>query len=93
MYLYIYAYVYMYKCEKCIFRWQVIIKQVLLKMMKHRLLFLIIIFQVFLLFILCQDPGGQGTVPYLLPECFHQTCIPFLTTLFMHLKSITASST
>ena len=37
---------------------------------KHCLLFLIVIFQVFLLFFLRQEPGGKGIVLYLLLKCF-----------------------
>ena len=45
------------------------LSQVLLKTMEHSLLLLIVIFQV-LLFFLCQDPGGKGFVPYILPKRF-----------------------
>ena len=45
-------------------------KEVLLKMMKHFLLFLILFFQVSLLSFFCQDQGGKGIVPYLLPKSF-----------------------
>ena len=38
--------------------------------MKHCLLFLIVIFQDFLLFFLCHDPGGKEIVPDILPKRF-----------------------
>ena len=49
---------------------KLLLMQVLLKTMEHRLLFLIVIFQDFLLFFLCGDPGGKEIVPYLLPKRF-----------------------
>ena len=42
--------------------------EVLLETMEQCLLFLIVIFQVFLLFFLSQDPSGKGIVPYILPK-------------------------
>ena len=73
IYIYIYIHKYMYTYfEECIFRQQIIITPIFLKMMEHCLLFLIVIFLVFLLFFLCQDPGGKGIVLNLLPKHFQQ---------------------
>ena len=41
-------------------------------MMEHCLLFLILFFQVSLLFFLCQDLDGKGIIPYLLHKCFNK---------------------
>ena len=45
--------------------------QDLLKMMEHCLLYLIVIFQVFLLFFLYQDPGGKGLSHIFSPSTFN----------------------
>ena len=48
---------------------KLLLRQVLLKIMEHCLLFLNVMFQVFLFF-LCWDPGGKEIVPYLMPKHF-----------------------
>ena len=52
---------------------QLWLMQVLLKTMEHSLLFLIVIFQVFVLFSLGRDPGGKRIVPYFMPSAFDHT--------------------
>ena len=49
---------------------KLLLRQVLFTSMEHCLLFLIVIFQVFLLFFLRRCPGGKEIVPYLLPKRF-----------------------
>ena len=58
MYICIYRYI-----EECIFRQEVIIQASFLKTMEHFLFFLIVIFQVFLLFLLYRNLGDKGIVP------------------------------
>ena len=66
---------------------KLLFKQILLKTMEHCLLFLILFFQVSLLFFLCQDLDGKGIVPYLLPKHFWRYGIIPLSSRSWHKKN------
>ena len=66
-----YIYIYIYILKSVYLGSKLLFKQVLLKTMNTiYLLFLIVIFQAFMLIFLCRDPGGNWIVSYLLPNCF-----------------------
>ena len=54
---------------------RLLLRQIIFKMMEDCLLFLIVIFQVLLLFFLYQDPVRKEIVLYLLPKHFRY-CLP-----------------